>query len=123
MTYDATTLDAGATAIGGLTTATTYYAIRVDDNNIKVASSASNANNGTALTLSSTGSGSMFFQGQQAVIGTITVAGGAVIAVAVTTKGTGYSSAPVITIADSGTGAGASVQGLSLIHISEPTRP
>ena len=53
----------------------------------------------------------MFFQGQQAVIGTITVAGGAVTAVAVTTKGTGYSSAPVITIADSGTGAGASVQG------------
>ena len=111
MTYDATTLDAGATAIGGLTTATTYYAIRVDDNTIKVASSASNATNGTALPLSSTGSGSMFFQGQQAVIGTITVAGGAVTAVAVTTKGTGYSSAPTVTIADSGTGAGASVQG------------
>ena len=110
MTYDATTLDATAVAVGGLTTATTYYAIRVDDNNIQVATSLSNANAGTAQGLSSTGSGSMFFQGQQAVLGTITVSAGAVTAIAVTTKGTGYNAAPTVTVSDSGTGAGVSVQ-------------
>ena len=46
--YDATTLDAGATAVGGLTTGTTYYAIRVDkDNLLKLASSEANANAGS----------------------------------------------------------------------------
>ena len=63
MTYDATTLDATAVAIGGLTSGTTYYAIYVDANNIKVASSLSNANAGTAESLTSAGSGSQFFQG------------------------------------------------------------
>jgi len=110
--YDATTLDASATAIGGLTTATNYFAIRVDDNTIKVASSSSNANNGTEISLSATGNGSMFFQGEQAVLGSITVSAGAITAIAVSNKGSGYASAPIITVSDSGTGAGVSTNAL-----------
>ena len=48
MTFDASTLDATAVAPTGLTDGSTYYAIRVDKDLIKVASSLSNANAGTA---------------------------------------------------------------------------
>ena len=101
MTYDATTLDATAVAVGGLTTATTYYAIRVDDNTVKVALNLTNANNGTEISLSSAGSGTQFFQGQTAVLGTPTISAGAITAIPVTTKGGGYANAPGITITDS----------------------
>ena len=46
-----------STAVGGLTTGTTYYVIRVDTNSIKLATSASNANAGTAINLSAVGTG------------------------------------------------------------------
>ena len=144
MTYDVTTLDGTATAIGGLS-AGTYYAIKVDANTIKVASSQSNANAGTALSLSSGGTGTQFFQGIQAVA-TPTVSAGAITAVTVNNGGTGYSSTATLTVTDSGSGAGGQVSAnigfsvdslavagggtytsaptvLSLIHISEPTRP
>ena len=104
MTYDITTLDATATAIGGLS-AGTYYAIKVDENTIKVASSQSNANAGTALSLSSGGTGTQLFQGVTATV-TPTVSAGAITAIAVNNGGTGYSQSPVITITDSGAGAG-----------------
>ena len=104
MTYDITTLDASATAIGGLS-AGTYYAIKVDSNTIQVASSLSNANNGTALSLSAGGTGTQFFIGIQAVL-TPTVSSGVITAVAVTNGGTGYSQTATITVTDSGSGAG-----------------
>ena len=66
--YDATTLDATAVAIGGLTSGQNYFAIRVDGDNIKLASSLANANNGTAISLSGSPSGSQFFQGEQATV-------------------------------------------------------
>jgi hypothetical protein len=44
-------------AIGGLTSGTTYYVIRVDSDTIKLASSLSNANAGTAINLSAVGTG------------------------------------------------------------------
>lgn len=44
-------------AIGGLTSGTTYYVIRVGSDSIKLASSLSNANAGTAINLSALGSG------------------------------------------------------------------
>ena len=109
ITYDATTTDPTATAIGGLTTATNYYAIRVDDNTIKIALNATNANNGTEIPLTSAGDGSQFFQGQQAVLGTPTISAGVITALPVTTKGTGYANAPSITITDSGSGSGANI--------------
>ena len=89
ITYDTTTLDSNAVAIGGIS-AGTYYAIRVDDDTIKVASSASNANAGTALSLTSIGSGSQFFTGVQAVAGAVTVTAGEITAIAVSNKGSGY---------------------------------
>lgn len=42
---------------GGLSLATTYYAIRTDDNNFKIASSEANAFAGTAINLTANGSG------------------------------------------------------------------
>ena len=107
--YDATTLDGAAVAIGGLTTATNYYVIRVDDDTIKLASSLSNANAGTALPLSTVGSGSQFFKGEDAVAGAVTVSAGAITAIAITNKGSGYNAAPSVTITDAGASSAAQV--------------
>jgi len=51
----------GGTAITGLTTNTTYYAIVVDANTFKVASSAENATAGTAINLTGTGNNAQYF--------------------------------------------------------------
>ena len=50
--------DGGGTAIGGLTDGTAYFIIKVDQNTIQLAETASNANNGTAISLSSGAVGS-----------------------------------------------------------------
>ena len=105
--YDATTLDASATAIGGLTTGTSYYAIRVDKDIFKVASNLANANAGTNLPLTGEGTGSQFFIGRRATAD-LSQTGGVVDGFTITDAGTGYKNAPGITIADSGSGAGAS---------------
>ena len=108
ITYDTTTLDASAVAIGGIS-AGTYYAIRVDDDTIKVASSLSNANAGTEVPLSTVGSGSQFFKGEDAVAGAVTVSAGAITAIAITNKGSGYNAAPSVTITDAGATSNAQV--------------
>ena len=100
MTYDATTLDGQAVAIGGLTTATTYYAIRVDANTIKVATNLTNANNGTAISLTSVGSGTQLFQGVTATA-TVQHSAGAITGFTMTNNGTGYSTSVGLTITDS----------------------
>jgi hypothetical protein len=51
----------GGTAIAGLTDDTTYYAIRVDANSFKVASSSANATAGTAINLTGTGNNDQYF--------------------------------------------------------------
>lgn len=56
-TADAVVYEASGTAIGGLTDGTTYFVIRVDANTIKLATTASNANAGTAINLSAVGAG------------------------------------------------------------------
>jgi hypothetical protein len=48
----------GAAAPGGLTTATEYFVIKVDDNNIQLATSLANANAGTEIVLATTGTDS-----------------------------------------------------------------
>jgi len=48
----------GDTVVGGLTDGTTYYVIKVDSTNIKLATNATNANAGTAINLTHQGSGS-----------------------------------------------------------------
>jgi hypothetical protein len=51
----------GGTTLAGLTHDTTYYAIRVDDNDFKVATSEANATAGTAINLTGTGNNSQTF--------------------------------------------------------------
>lgn len=51
----------GGAAIGGLSDATTYYAIVTDANTFKVALNATNAGNGTAINLSGTGNNAQYF--------------------------------------------------------------
>jgi len=95
VTYSA----ASGTVLGGLTDATAYYTIVVDANTLKVASSLANAQAGTAIDLTGTGNSSQTFTGDTATVGTVTFASGAVTAVPLTAGGTGYITAPTITIA------------------------
>ena len=60
-TGEAVLYTAGTVAIGGLTTATTYYAIVVNSGVFKLASSLVNATAGTAITLTSAGTGIQTF--------------------------------------------------------------
>ena len=103
--YDATTLDPAATVIGGLTSGSTYYAIRVDKDIIKLATSESNANNGTEIPLSSEGTLAQFFIGRRATV-TVGQTGGVVDSFTITDGGSGYQNSPAITISDSGAGTG-----------------
>jgi hypothetical protein len=119
MTYDITTLDTSATAIGGLS-AGTYYAIKVDNNTIKVASSLSNANAGNAISLSSGGTGTQLFIGVTAQVSP-TIAGGVITGVTVTNGGSGYSQAATITVTDSGSGAGGQLSPVVGFPLSELT--
>ena len=56
-TGDKVIYTAGGTALNNLTSGTTYFAIKVDDNNFRLASSLSNASGGTALTIGGSGNG------------------------------------------------------------------
>ena len=106
-TYDATTLDATATAIGGLTSGTsTYCAIYVDNNTFKVAANATDAGNGTEISLTSAGSGIQMFTGVQATA-TLGQTGGVIDATTITNAGTGYGQSINGAVSDSGSGAGA----------------
>ena len=95
LTYGA----ASGTVLGGLSDATAYYVIRVTDDTFKLASSLANAQAGTAIDLTGTGNSSQTFTGDTATVGTVTFASGAVTAVPLTAGGTGYITAPTITIA------------------------
>lgn len=51
----------GGTTLAGLTSGTTYYAIRTGANTFKVAASANDATNGTAINLTGTGNNAQYF--------------------------------------------------------------
>jgi len=57
ITGNPVTYQEGASAVAGLTDNTVYYVIKVDDNTIKLATSRTNAKAGTAINLTSQGSG------------------------------------------------------------------
>ena len=57
-TGDKVIYTAGGTSLTNLTSGTTYYAIKVDDNNFKLASSSNNASAGTAITVGGAGGSS-----------------------------------------------------------------
>lgn len=52
----------GSTTLTGLTSGTTYYAIIVDANTFKLATSAANATAGTAINLTGTGNNAQYFE-------------------------------------------------------------
>jgi hypothetical protein len=60
-TGDAVVYTAGTGAIGGLTDGTTYYVIRVDASTIQLATSLANAEAGTEIDLTTTGTGTQTF--------------------------------------------------------------
>jgi hypothetical protein len=93
-----TYLQVGATAITGLTDNTAYFAIVVDADTFKLASSLSNAQAGTAINLTGTGSSTQTFTGDTAAA-TASIAGGVVTAITVTNVGSAYISVPTVTIA------------------------
>ena len=72
--------DGGGTALAGLTDNTEYFVIRVDEDNIKLASSLSN---GTGCTLQMNGNDSNSFVGDTATA-TATISGGKVTGITVT---------------------------------------
>jgi hypothetical protein len=92
-----TYLKVGATAITGLVDGTAYFIIVVDGDTFKLASSLSNAQAGTAINLTGTGSSTQTFTGDTAT-GTATISGGLVTAVAVTDSGSAYTSAPTVVV-------------------------
>ena len=93
--------DGGGTALAGLADNTSYFVIRVDENNIKLGSSLSNAQAGTEITLTGTGNNAQTLEGIQATA-TATLAGGKVTGITVTNVGSDYQTLPSITVAAPG---------------------
>ena len=90
--------DGGGTALAGLVDNTQYFVIRHTADLIKLASSLSNANAGTAINLTSTGNNAQTLEGIQATA-TATISGGRVATVTVTNVGSDYQSTPAVTVA------------------------
>lgn len=87
ITYDAD----GGTAITGLTDATAYHVIKIDSNTIKLASSATNATNGTQLDLTGTGNDAQIFAGTHvATTSTVTTSNVSTTNSTITVTGHGY---------------------------------
>ena len=88
--------DASGTAITGLSDATTYFVIKVDNDTIKLATNLTNANAGTAIALSGTGNNSQTLTGVTATA-TAAVTGGVVTGFTVTEIGSDYT-VPTVTV-------------------------
>ena len=89
----------GATAIGGLSDGQTYYIIRSSQTQIKLATSYSNAIAGTAINLTSAGTGTQTFTytaGQATAVAVMQ--GGRLAKIVITNGGSGYLSAPTAVI-------------------------
>jgi len=89
--------DGGGTALAGLVDNTSYFVIRTDEDNIQLASSLSNAQAGTEITLTGTGNNAQTLEGIQAVAAA-TISGGEVTAITVSNGGSDYQSLPAITV-------------------------
>ena len=82
----------------GLTNGTTYFAIRVDDDNIKLGSTLENAQAGTAVGISGQGNNTQSLTGVTATA-TATISGGKVTGYTISEVGSDYQSAPSVTVA------------------------
>ena len=87
----------GGTALAGLVDGTSYFVIRTDEDNIQLASSLSNANAGTDITLTGTGNNAQTLEGIQAVAAA-TVSAGEVTGITVSNVGSDYQALPAITV-------------------------
>lgn len=84
-------------AIGGLSAGQSYYVFNIDGDNVQLAETATAAAAGSAIDLTSVGSGTHYLIGTTAS-GVATIdAAGALISFNVTDGGTGYTGAPTIT--------------------------
>tara|TARA_Y100001973_G_C5170830_1_gene318961 strand:- start:82 stop:1311 length:1230 start_codon:yes stop_codon:yes gene_type:complete len=90
--------DGSGTALAGLTDNTAYYAIKVDNDTIKLATSLNNANAGTAINLTGTGNNAQTLEGDTATA-TPVVTAGKLASITVTAGGSDYQTAPTITVA------------------------
>ena len=90
--------DGSGTALAGLTDNTAYYAIKVDNDTIKLATSLNNANAGTAINLTGTGNNAQTLEGDTATA-TPVVTAGKLTSITVTAGGSDYQTAPTITVA------------------------
>ena len=90
--------DGSGTALAGLADNTSYFVIRSDANNIKLATNLSNANAGTAINLTGTGNNAQTLEGIQATA-TAAISGGKVTGYTLTNVGSDYQSAPAVTVA------------------------
>ena len=90
--------DGSGTALAGLTDNTQFFVIRHTDDLIKLATSLSNANAGTAINLTGTGNNAQTLEGTQATA-TATISGGRLASVTVTNVGSDYQSTPAVTVA------------------------
>ena len=89
--------DGGGTALAGLTDNTSYFVIRTDEDNIQLASSLSNAQAGTEITLTGTGNNAQTLEGIQAVA-SATISGGEVTGITVSNGGSDYQAVPAVTV-------------------------
>jgi len=97
-TGDAIVYTEGTAAIGGLSTGQTYYIIRNSQNTIKLATSYSNAVAGTAINLTSAGTGTQTFTYNAGRATAVAVMqGGRLSKIVHTDAGYGYMSAPTVT--------------------------
>jgi len=98
-TGDTVVYTIGATTIGGLSNGQTYYIIRSSQTQIKLATSYSNAVAGTAINLTSAGTGTQTFtytSGQATAVAVMQ--GGRLAKIVITNGGSGYLSAPTAVI-------------------------
>jgi hypothetical protein len=99
----------GGTSIGGITSTNTYYVIRVDNDSLKLATSAINATNGTYINLTD-GIGSahtLTLTSGNATATAILGTGGEIVGYSIDDPGIGYTNANIQIVDSSGSGSGA----------------
>ena len=99
--------DGGGTEIGGLTDGDDYFVIKVDANTIQLAATLEDAIAGDEIDLTDGVGAAHTLTGETATVALTLGDLGAITAITVTNPGSGYASAPSVTVADPPTGAGA----------------
>jgi hypothetical protein len=99
--------DGAGTEIGGLTDGDDYFVIKVDANTIQLAATLEDALAGNEIDITDGIGVAHTLTGETAVVVLTFGDLGAITAITITNPGSGYASAPSVTVADPPTGAGA----------------